>query len=709
MIAAFAAISLYAGTISFFDLQTRNSTDLTIFMQALTSTVRGHPAPFYESFDCMTKSRCSFLLVHPSPVLYLAVPFYALAPTPLTLFALQSLGVGLAAVPLYVLTRTVTGSTDKGLLAAALFLVWAPTLSSEAFSFHLEAFLPLALLTVAMFWALGHYRLGLLAAIAAFLVLEIAPVFVFFIGAFFLSYSAERVLVSMRDAWRRRGSREAEPGPFRALWGGIRSELQRRDVRYTLALMVVSAAAFVILFLFMNVFGARLLGVPAPPLSPGIGGIFYENSSPGAQSLGAIAGSSQWQFTAAFWILLYALLAFVPLLAPRTLVVAAPWIAYTFITDTTRYVEFGSQYPLVAAVPVFLGLAYGLRRVPALGGTRTLARPVVPVEPPPVLDARRWRNPRTYRAAWLGALALVVAVNVLLTPIDPLLGDLGLTLSDPFQAEYQDHSLTLLPGFGPAEQLAGRVPAQATVTAPSQVFTLFANYPHAFVLLGAQSEDEWGALPLNLSGGPEYVLLYPSFLHSLARNFSANLTNTSRYGMEGWVGSTTVGPLMLYARGATGTATLYGPAPPSAAFNWSPETGLLAGSIGSVLANATAPSGGEISAPGGTNRSGVLWSTPAAFLPPGTYTIRVLAAAHGTNLSPTDHRSILTVMLRGFGTPEENVTFESANLSSGTWTALSFDLRCAAPLPALELQGYFHAEGIDLAIAAVSIEADGAS
>jgi uncharacterized membrane protein len=702
MITGFAAVSLYAGTISYFDLQTRNATDLTIFMQALTSTVHGHPAPFYESFDCLTKSRCSFLIVHPSPVLYLAVPFYAVAPTPLTLFALQSIGVGLAAWPLFILTRTVTGSSDKGLVAAALYLLWAPTLSGEAFSFHLEAFLPLALFTVAMFWALGRYRLGLLAALVAFLVLEIAPVFAFFIGAMFLTYSAERVLDSVRAAWRRRGSDGSASTPMEAFRSALEDELRRRDVRYTLGLMASSAAAFVLLFSFMNVWGARLLGVASPPLSPGVGGIFYENSSPGTQSLGAILLGSQWHFTVAFWLILYALVAFVPLLAPRTWIIAAPWIGYTFLTDTTRFVEIGSQYTLVAAVPVFLGVAYGLGRVP-LPALWSSARPAVPAAPPSALRAH-WRRSTAYRRLWVSALVVVVATNLILLPVDPLLGDLGVTLSDPFQAEYQDHSLVVLPGFGAAEELAGSVPESATVTAPSQVFSLFANYPHAFVLLGSQSQNEWGALPFNVSGGPDDVVLYPTFLHSLSRNLSANLTNESRYGLEGWVGATTVGPLLLYARGATGPAVLYGPtlAPPT--YDWFPSSGgLTPGSIGTVLPNESAPHGTELAGPPAANRSGVLGTTPSTFLPPGTYDVGVLAAARGANLTSSDHHSLLTVMVRGFGAPSQNVTFAAADLASGSWTELSFQLTSADPIPELELQAYFHAEGIVVAIAAVTI------
>jgi uncharacterized membrane protein len=701
MITGFTAVSVYAGAIAFYDFQTRNATDLTIFMQALTSTIRGHPAPFYESYDCMTKARCSFFLVHPSPFLYLAVPFYAVAPSPLTLFALQSVGVGLAAVPLYYLTRTVTGSEGKGLVAAALYLVWAPTLGGEAFSFHLEAFLPLALLTVAVLWATGRFRLGFAAAAVAFLVLEIAPAFTFLIGAFFLSFAVQRVLVRARADWREHRAGGARPAPLRSLVAAIRSELQRSDVRYTLVLMGASVAAFVLLFLFMNVWGARVLGVPAPPLSPGLSGIFYENSSPGTRPPLQVLESSQFLYTAAFWVILYALVAFVPLLAPRTLIVSLPWIAYTFLTDTTRFVQIGSQYSLVAAVPIFFGLAYGMGRVPI----PTTEPTIVPAAAPAPGLPQRWRRRRSYRALWVGALVGVVMANVVILPIDPLLADLGVTLPDPFQTGYQDHALTTLPGFTWAETLAGNVPPQATVTAPGPVFSLFANYPHAFLLIGGTAENNWGELPLNLTGGPDDVLLYPSIVHGLAHNFSSNLSNPALYGMVGWVGTTTVGPLLLYARGHSGPAVLYGPGSPPSSYTWFPAGGgLVPGPVGAVGPNASAPYGTAISDRAGPSRSGLLWSAPASFVAPGSYTVHVLAGAFGVVPLPSSSHPLLTVKLLGLGTVPQNWTIPASALSSGGWTSLEFNVSFADPVPALQLQGVAHADDFGIAIAAVSIE-----
>jgi uncharacterized membrane protein len=701
MIAVFAGVSFYAGTISFYDFQTRNATDLGIFMQALTSTVRGQPAPFYESYDCMVKARCSFLLVHASPAIYGAVPFYAVAPSPLTLFALQSVGVGAAAVPLYILTRRVTGSPGKGLIASGLYLVWAPTLGGEAFSFHLESFLPLALFTVMMFWVLGQYRWGLLAALASFLVLEIAPVFAFLIGAFFLTFAVQRIVARV-------GERPPEgaappvrgPGRMRTFLSAVRAELARRDIRYTLVLMGSSIVAYVLLFLFMNVWGARLLGVPPPPLAPGLSGIFYDNSSPTAQPLGVVLRSSQLFATLEFWAILYALVGFVPFLAPRTYIISLPWIGWTILTDTTRYVQIGSQYTLVAAVPVFLGLAYGLVRTPGLAAPARTPEPT-PIRPAPTSARARRKRSRLGRGIWAGVLVAVIALNAVLLPIDPLLGNAGVNLGEPFQPGYQDHSLTVVPGFSWAEDLVDEVPRPATVTAPSQIFPLVANYPHAFVMLAGGLESDWRALPYNLTVGPDDVILFPSFLHLLSQNFSSNLSSTADYRIEGWVGSTTVGPLLLYARGYAGAATLFGPTIPDA-LTWFPGPGgLVPGALGRVQPNQTSPYGTEISTKPGTNRSGVLWTTPTVLLPPGAYTVRMIAAPLGVNTSaPHAH---LIVRAEGFGAPTENWTVLPAELPPGAWTTVSLNFSTDAPIPNFELMGSLGAPMFGLGVAEVSI------
>ncbi|MGC2289251.1 MAG: DUF2079 domain-containing protein [Thermoplasmata archaeon] len=707
LVVGFFAISLYAGIVSYFDFQTRNAGDLTIFMQALSSTIRGHPAPFYESYDCMVKTRCSFLLVHPSFVLFAAVPVYALAPSPIVLFVLQSLVVALAALPLYWLTRAVTQSSVKALLSAGLYLVWAPTLGGEAFSFHMESFLPVELFTVALLWQTGRYKLGLLAALLSFITLEVAPIFTFLIGAFFLSPLVERWLVGAWSRWRGGIDRPTDtPAPPRAGLARLRDLLGVRGVRYTLGLMLASLVAYVLLFLFINVWGFHLLGVRAPLLQPGLSGVFYNSSSPVTQSIGTILLSSQTLYTLEFWVILYALVAFIPLLAPRALILSLPWIGWTFLTDSDRYVQLGTQYTLVAAAPLFLGLAYGLLRVP-LGPSSSVPAALEVDGSRPIRHGTRHLGfrgrPRLTRVLWAGILTAVVAANLIIVPINPLLSDLGVRLGDPFEDDYQDHSLTIIPGLTWAENLVGVIPPAATVTAPAQVYDLVANDPHAYQLLGRNEESLASSLPLNLSQGPDYVLLYGGFLPALGPNLSANFSNPSLYGVRGYVESTNIGPLLLYERAFEGTAKIYGPSLPTAPSAYFPTDGIVVGRIAELQPNASAPRGMVVTTRPGSHRTGEVWSGPSAFLAPGAYTIHVLVAASGVNVDSAQTPSFLNVRIGGFGAELLNVSVPPSAFSGAAWTNLSFGVATSGPLMDLNVEGYLTDGQAGLAIASIWI------
>jgi uncharacterized membrane protein len=707
MVLGFFAISVYAGIVSYLDFQTRYAGDLAIFMQSLSSTIRGHPTPFYESYDCMVKTRCSFLLVHPSLVLYAIVPGYAVAPSAVTLFVVQSLGVALAAVPLFLLTRSVTGSATKGLLAAGLFLVWAPTLSGEAFSFHMEPFLPLEMFTLAFLWQSGRYRSGLLVALLSFLTIEIAPVFTFLLGVFFLFPLLERHLRVAWSRWRRDGAKIPLDGSLLRRWTYQWKEaLRLRGVRYSLVLLLASVMAYVLLYLFMNVFGARLLGVPSPPIPPGVGGIFYNSSSPTVQSIVTILHSAQTLYTFEFWVMLYALVAFIPLLSPRALILSVPWIGWTFLTDSNRYVEIGTQYTLIAAAPLFLGLAYGLLRVPLTSQSTTAHREEIDETQSagPIPHARSVRNHwRPARRLWVGALTAAVIANVIIVPLNPLLSDLGITLQSPFGKDYQDHSATIIPGYAWAESLIGIIPRDATVTAPGEVFPILANYPDAYVLLGRTEQNRTGILPLNLSGGVDFVLLYESYIPSLSPGLSANLTNSGLYGLRGYVASTGIGPLLLYERGYSGAATLFGPPVPSSSETYSPGDGIVSGRIGEIQSDSSAPYGKVVETRPGSQATGQVWSGPGVLLGPGTDLVTVRLAASNEATFTAQSRSFLTMVIEGFGDELVDQPVPASDFSSGLWTTLTYSVNVTRPLPDLDVEGYLTDGTVALQVGAVSI------
>jgi uncharacterized membrane protein len=713
MVVGFFAVSLWSGTVSYTDLQTSNSTDAGIITQAVASTVHPNVAPFYESYDCMVKTRCSFLLVHPGFVIYLAVPFYALASSTITLMALRSAVVAAAAIPLYWLTRQVTRSPGKGLLAAGLFLVSAPTFAADVFSLHLESLLPLELFTLAALWQSGRYRLGLIVAVIAFLSFEIFPLFTFLVGAFFLFPYIERPI---RGEWNRWRDRRAVPRSLRSTlslgWQYVRTSCRLTEVRYTLLLMLASVAAFIALALFINVWGHEILGLAAPPVGPGIAGVFSNPSSPGVQNLWTILRSGQTATTADYWLITYALVAFIPLLYPRTLILSLPWIGWTFLTDNNRFTTFGHQYGMIAAGPIFIGLAYGLSRVhfdwrptavnadsvgaAAREGSQFTARP----------PGRRWRLP-SHGTAWGGVLVVVIVANGLLIPINPILPGLGVVPPSPFGPGYFDHSLEISPSFEWVEDLVSTIPHDATIAAPSAIFPLVASYPDAYVLT-AMSRNNASKLPFYVSGEvPEYVFVAPTTgedsFGEIGSNLSRNLSNPLLYGMSGYVGSTPLGPLLLYERNYTSAAMLFGPgiSPVSAVYD--PDTGLFPGTRGVEEANSSVPSGKVIASLDQANRSGLVWSGPDVFLGPGNYTVQLLVAMAGPNLTSDPNSSALRIAIGGVGETPVNVTLRASTFSPGRWMNLTFRISLLDPLPEVDVKGILPNDLFSVAVASVTI------
>jgi uncharacterized membrane protein len=707
LVVGFFAVSLYAGYVSYVDFQTQNSTDTGIITQAVASTALGHNPPFFESYDCMVKARCSFLLVHPGVVLYGAVPFYALFPSTLTLFALRSALVALTAVPLYWLTRQVTRSPGKGLLAAGLFLVWAPGFLGDAFSLHLETILPLELLTLAALWQSGRYRWGLLVAAVAFLTLEIAPVFTFLIGVFFvLPYGARE----LRRWWRDRGASRRNDRdlrtPFAALVARGRAALRIRELRYAFVLMGCSVLAYVALLSFMNVWGAGVLGVASPAVPPGISGVFYDNSTPASASIPTILASSQTVLTAEYWLILYATLAFLPLLSPRALVLSVPWIGWTFLSDSSRFTTLGHQYSMIAAGPLFIGLAYGLDRLPVRPWFSPAPRPAVSAE------RRSWslgagpgsRFGRTRGVSVATAVLLggVIVGNVLLAPIDPVLSETGVVVGAPFEPGYFDHSLTPSPSFGYAERLVATVPYTSTVTAPSALFPLFANYPHAYVLLGPGSARPQN-LPFPATEGPTYVLMDESSFGTGGTVFRGNLSNPVLYGMSGYVGSSSVGPLLLYERGYAQLAVPFGPTPAPSNATYVPGQGLDAGPIGVQVGGSSSTSSVVIESAPDTKRGGTVALSGESFLPVGSYVVRMLVNVTAVYGGATPRTTVLRAYGAGIGPAMINSSYSASQLEGAGWTTLTWNFTLANPLPDFEVEAILPTTDASLAVASVSI------
>ncbi len=99
----------------------------------------------------------NYLGVHTSLVLLLIAPIYALAPFTETLLVIQAMALGMAALPLFLLSRRVLENTWQGLLVAILWLTHPAVAGANFYDFHPIAFSPLFLFTAVYFWWLRRW------------------------------------------------------------------------------------------------------------------------------------------------------------------------------------------------------------------------------------------------------------------------------------------------------------------------------------------------------------------------------------------------------------------------------------------------------------------------------------------------------------------------------------------------------------------------
>jgi Predicted membrane protein (DUF2079) len=481
----------------------------------------------------------------------------------------------------------------------------------------------------------------------------------------------------------------------------IRNSLGQSTVRYTLVLMLASAAAYVLLFAFMNDWGSVLLHVTAPSTGKGLSGLFYNSSTQGPASLHAILTSWQTVATGEYWFALLALVGFLPLFAPRSWVLIVPWMGWTFLTDSSHFSTLGRQYSFVAAGPIFIGVAFGLQHLYQRYRNRSVDSVTVPLMAP---QGRGWKLEGHRRTLVAGAcVGVIVAANLILLPFDPVLPYLGVNPGTPFETGYFDHSLEVQPGWSGVDQMLSLVPSNATVGAPPELYALIATHRGAVILRGGHDEGDTQALPFNLSIGPDYAFLYPFASRPLDAKEWGNLSNPTYYGLRAYVASSTVGPVYLYARSFTGVAQPVGPVLPGFNATWTPQNGLTAGAIASTSSNASSPSGYVIESNLAEHSTGQIWNGTAPVLGAGSYTVTATVALAGTNGTIRPAATVLQLVGEGFDTIafDRNVTF--GELSSTGWLSLQWNLTLTSPLPTYTVLGVLKNPDCSVAVASVEI------
>ncbi len=558
--------------------------DLGLYNQAIHTTLFNGRF-FYYTADLPANPSGSLFGAHFSPIFFLLLVPYVLAPSLLTLLVLQTWAIALAALPIFHLGRLYLKSDRTAATIAVVFLLHPATQGVNWFDFHPEAFLLLFMGAGLYFLETKAWRAFFATMVLAMTTIEMAPALV--------GTVAVGALASLWWSGRRAGVKPAGT-----------------DVRVLLTTLVLAIVWLAI--------GASVLVAVNPHNIFIAGGAEYW-SVLGASSLLTVplqtllrpdravaALGTDFEFKLWYVFILFSPVLFLTFRSRRAMFYCLPWLLASLLSNLRSYYLVGNQYPSFVLPFIFYGAVLGLARPIVLPGSLkkspTLSR----------LAASVAGNP-----GW-EATPIVVTVVVVLLVVSPI---------GPFSLGA--FNVGGFPLVGEHERavgsLYGIIPRGASVLTQNNLFPLVSDRPQAYVIPVTTffpSGTSFNATMNSWASTVDYILIdYLSSSSEAALVLSwPNLT--SRYSVV----AAADGALLLH-RGSGGL-TSFVPYVRTA-----DHGGVM--SLNASLTTDSAATGGLALHHDGTATSN-FWEGPVLYLPPGsyrvTYRLRVDHAGMGTLL-----------------------------------------------------------------------------
>jgi uncharacterized membrane protein len=270
---------------------------------------------FYSTGDISFNPGGSFFGTHFSPILFLILPFYAIYPSVETLLVFQSAVIALGSIPLFLIARKKLGGRPA-LYVSLLYLMYPPLNYLTLNDFHLEALLPTFLLFMVYYIDCEDWPKFFIFEILALSTIEFAPIIVAFVGLY----------------------------GFRLYLKGSFTD-SRRALRFMVITILVSALWFALALEVKKIYNPYTSPIPTP----------FERILNPFNTIQVI--SYDLPLKILYVICLFAPLAFIPLLAPTSLIMAVPWIVASFATDTySFYYSIYCHYTGFIIAPIFVAL-----------------------------------------------------------------------------------------------------------------------------------------------------------------------------------------------------------------------------------------------------------------------------------------------------------------------------------------------------------------
>lgn len=341
--------------------------DLGIFNQALYSSLN-YGLLLYNTVELGTHFQFHF-----DPILFLLLPFYSFYQSPLLLLAIQSIVLGLGAVPAFLLSRDVLKSDLLAFLLSLCYLLNPSIHGVNLYDFHPDCFFPLLFLSSLLFLERRRLLKSAFCMILSLMCKEVAAFTVALLGLYAL--------------WLYR--KEIRWSPLLNL--KVKEVLSNRYFAFALATITLGFSWFILSsILFPAITSANRHAFSWSYLGVGIGGVVKSllTNPIGSLQMGlnpnpvklvmlkvlygkyltdqvilALALIEP-SMKATYVLQLFAPFAFLPFLSPAALLPAVPWFLLNLLSVTpTHYVAVGYHYPALSLPFIFAASVYGLRNI----------------------------------------------------------------------------------------------------------------------------------------------------------------------------------------------------------------------------------------------------------------------------------------------------------------------------------------------------------
>jgi len=497
------AILLYTLTFSGYTLSKHHTFstfawDLGIFDQAFWTTVNMDKIFFYTSELHLSESG-SFFGIHFSPILFTIIPFYYLHQNAETLLVIQSLILGLSALPIYKIANLYHRKHTSCLLSC-LYLLNPALHGINSYDFHVQAFLPL-ILGYALYYTLSHQWLSFLIVLNLSLATQEQVVYLMFAYIFFLA------LILVKD----------------------QSTGRNRKLQIFL-LFILSVATWKLLSswiisYFNPTISAHLkagqhyavLGVDDPLEIP-----LYALTHP-VKVFQAL--NFEWYNKLGYLLCLFTpyLIAFSQ--TPLFLIPTAPWFAISLLSNYPPYYRIGFQYSAYIVPFIYTGFIAGLNQL--------LSN----------------RDPQ-HREKLIRALTvLMIITSIALSPLSPL--TYGLHLSPGYEKPVYTVRTQRL------NQIVDMVPEDASILTQDNIFPHFSNRLDGYVMIPSTFKDvkTWkDAITWITSIETDYILIdLETDPHNTMR-YAFSIVRQQDYQLLAFYDN-----IYLYKKGYTGDIISYEP------------------------------------------------------------------------------------------------------------------------------------------------------